>query len=252
MKFEKYPPCEFLKPYIKYFVCSETSVEQTYTISPDTSIVIGFQYVGGLSFYEKDEAIVLSNQGITGILDSFRIFKNVKNTGSVLIYFTEMGAYQFLQLPVNELFAQSISLEYLFKKSALDEVENRLFEASADTERIAVVEDFLINQFKEKEIDRLVQHAVQHIHNKNGMLRITDLAKELYTSQSPLEKKFRKIVGTTPKKYASIVRFKYVLEELSRTKNLTELGYAATFFDQSHFIKDFKKFTNETPNRFLK
>ena len=72
----------------------------------------------------------------------------------------------------------------------------------------------------------------------------------LFISQSPFEKRFRKVVGTSPKKFASIVRFNAVLNNLNTTKSLAQLCYENNFFDQAHFIKDFKQFTGETPENF--
>jgi len=58
------------------------------------------------------------------------------------------------------------------------------------------------------------------------------------------------VVGTTAKKFASIVRFNTVLDNLNETKTLTEICYEKNFFDQAHFIKDFKQFTGDTPENF--
>ena len=58
------------------------------------------------------------------------------------------------------------------------------------------------------------------------------------------------MVGTSPKKFASIIRFNAVLEDISTTKSLSEICYENHFFDQAHFIKDFKQFTGETPEKF--
>jgi AraC-like DNA-binding protein len=76
------------------------------------------------------------------------------------------------------------------------------------------------------------------------------VTERLFISQSPFEKRFRKLVGTTPKKVASIVRFNTVLDNLSNSKSLIDICYENNFFDQAHFIKDFKQFTGDTPENF--
>ena len=83
-----------------------------------------------------------------------------------------------------------------------------------------------------------------------GTIRIKELNEKLFISQSPFEKRFRKVVGTSAKKFASIVRFNSVLDNMNETKSLTEICYENNFFDQAHFIKDFKKFTGNTPENF--
>jgi AraC-like DNA-binding protein len=73
----------------------------------------------------------------------------------------------------------------------------------------------------------------------------------LCTSKSPLEKRFRKTVGASPKKFAVIVRFNALHNNHTDQKTLTELGLDAVFFDQTHFIHDFKAFTEETPDAYF-
>jgi AraC-like DNA-binding protein len=93
--------------------------------------------------------------------------------------------------------------------------------------------------------------ALALIHKSRGNIRIKELMEQLHTSQSPLEKRFRQAVGSLPKKFASIVRFKNILQQQSSISSLTELGYEAGFYDQAHFIKEFKIFTGDTPESFF-
>ena len=96
----------------------------------------------------------------------------------------------------------------------------------------------------------LIVEAVKLIYQTKGTIRIKELNQRLFISQSPFEKRFRKLVGTTPKKFSSIVRFNTILNSLTNTKSLTEICYENNFFDQAHFIKDFKQFTGDTPENF--
>jgi AraC-like DNA-binding protein len=96
----------------------------------------------------------------------------------------------------------------------------------------------------------LIIEAVKIIYQTKGTIRIKELNERLFISQSPFEKRFRKLVGATPKKFASIVRFNAVLDNLSNTKSLTDICYENNFFDQAHFIKDFKQYTGDTPENF--
>lgn len=250
MKFDIYIPSERLKPYIKQLVVSENTTESMYKVFPSTSLVIGFQYRGNLSTIINDSEKTLASAGITGLTDSFKIFKNSAEVGTVLVYFTEVGLAYFSSLPVNELFNQSVSLENLFDKNKIQETEEKLAAANSDQQRINLIEYFLQSQLKEIENDKLIVAAVRMIYESNGNIRIRELNDKLCISQSPFEKRFRKLVGTSPKKFASIVRFNNILSKIDQTKSLTEICFENNFFDQAHFIKDFKKFTGDTPENF--
>ena len=250
MKFDKYFPTEQLKPYIKYFVVSENAVENEYKVFPSSGMVIGFQYKGQLASIKENTVNKLTSAGITGITDSYKVFKNSADIGTILVYFTEIGFTHFASNPANELFNLSLSLEDIFEKNSIIEVEEKLAIANTDKLRIKIVEQFLVSQLKDIQTDKLIVEAVKLIYQSNGTIRIKELNEKLFISQSPFEKRFRKVVGTTAKKFASIVRFNAVLDNLNETKTLTEICYENNFFDQAHFIKDFKQFTGDTPENF--
>jgi AraC-like DNA-binding protein len=250
MKFDKYYPSERLKPYIKYFVVSENDVENEYKVFPSTGLVVGFQYKGQLNLIQGDAINTLSKAGITGISDSYKVFKNSANIGTVLIYFTETGFRHFASIPANELFNLSLSLDDVFGKAIVSQVEEKLATAISDRQRIDTIEQFLLEQHKDVQTDKLIMEAVKLIYESKGTIRIKELNEKLFISQSPFEKRFRKVVGTTPKKFASIIRFNSILDNLNPTKSLLEICYENDFFDPAHFNKAFKHFTGDSPENF--
>ncbi len=251
MKNLNFLPCDVLKPFIKSFVISETDQESTYRVLPDTGLVIGFQYRGQLHKIDNDKSVPLSHSGITGLTDHNRIFQNSAHTGTILVYFKEAGASQFFRQPLHEIFRESVSLDNFMVRSELLFLEEELAEAKTDHQRVSAVERFLIGRMNNEQPDKLVLAALALIHKSKGNIRISELIEQLHTSQSPLEKRFRRAVGTSPKKFASIVRLKNVVQQHTGKLSLTELGYEAGFYDQAHFIKEFKAFAGQTPEKFL-
>lgn len=250
MKFDKHFPTERLNRHIKYYVVSENEVESEYKVFPSSGLVIGFQYKGQLSSVNDNTLNKLAPAGISGITDSYKIFKNSADIGTILVYFTEIGFAHFASHPANELFNLSLSLDDIFNKTEISQVEEKLLTATTDKQRIKIVEQFFLSQLKDIQTDKLIVEAVKLIYQSNGTIRIKELNEKLFISQSPFEKRFRKVVGTTAKKFASIVRFNTVLDNLNGVKSLTEICYEYNFFDQAHFIKDFKQFTGDTPENF--
>ena len=250
MKFDKHFPTERLKPYIKYFVVAENALESEYKIFPSSGIVMGFQYKGQLATITDQTESKLNSAGITGISDRYKIFKNSADIGTVLVFFTEVGFMHFATHPANELFNLSLSLETIFDKGKVNEVQEKLSVAKTDKQRIKAVEQFLLTQLREIDTDKLIVEAVKIIYQSKGTIQIKELIEKLLISQSPFEKRFRRVMGTTAKKFASIVRFNSVIENISEPKTLTEICYQYHFFDQAHFIKDFRQYTGDTPENF--
>ena len=250
MKFDTIIPTDRLKPYIKKLVVSEHPAENIYKVFPSTGLVVGFQYRGQLNNINNNEEVKLAKAGITGISDRFKIFKNSADTGTILVYFSEIGFTYFTSSPANELFNESISLDNIFNRNQVIETEEKLALATNDKQRIHIVQQFLLGQLRDIKNDKLIVEAVKLIYESKGTVKISELNEKLFISQSPFEKRFRRLVGTTPKKFASIVRFNCVLDDLSRIKSLTDICYENNFFDQAHFIKDFKQYTGDTPETF--
>jgi AraC-like DNA-binding protein len=250
MRFDTYIPCDVLKAYIKSFAIHESENEQSYKVLPDTGLVIGFQFKGNLGYVENNKNIPLSISGITGLRDSFRVFQPSKNIGTVLVVFREGGAANFFKQPLHELFRESISLDNFILRSELLLIEEQLLEASTDSQRIQVVEKFFISQLTPIPQDKLVITALSMIHQAKGNIRVNELAERLNISISPLEKRFRKIVGASPKKFASIVRMKNTIQRYASVNSFTALEYELGFYDQAHFIKEFKTFTGVTPEKY--
>lgn len=248
---KQFIPCDELEPYIQSLMVSENERAQSYTVLPGTSLVMGFQYRGRLAYQQQDSAISLATAGITGILNSYRIFENTAHTGTVLVIFKEAGAASFFSEPLHELYNESLSLDNLVAREELAILEEQLSEAFSDDERARLVEKFLLARLQPRKTDLLVKAAIEQIHLTNGLIRMDGLAEKLYTSKSPLEKRFRQVVGTSPKKFATIIRMKSALITMQAPlamQNDRLLGY----YDQSHFIHDFKKFTGSIPEQYLK
>jgi hypothetical protein len=136
MKFDKYFPTDQLKDYIKYYVVSENEIESEYKVLPSPGLVIGFQYKGQLATIKNNKENKLTSAGITGIADSYNMFKNSADIGTVLVYFTEIGFTHFSSNPAYVLFNLNLSLDDIFDKSKVHEVQEKLAIASIDKHRI--------------------------------------------------------------------------------------------------------------------
>jgi transcriptional regulator GlxA family with amidase domain len=81
--------------------------------------------------------------------------------------------------------------------------------------------------------------------------RIEQLVRYIGLSQSALERRFRRIVGASPKKFASLVRVKTIQRLHAAGVDFTSIAHAAGYFDQSHFIHDFKRMTGLAPESYF-
>jgi transcriptional regulator GlxA family with amidase domain len=84
-------------------------------------------------------------------------------------------------------------------------------------------------------------------------LGVSQLADKLNIHRRNLERRFETAVGMSPKQLSRIVRLQSTLKLLEQKKysNLTSLAYESGYYDQAHFIKDFREFTGISPKSFF-
>jgi AraC-like DNA-binding protein len=249
---EQYLPNHLLQPYIKRFMIIESDQGLRNNILPDTSLVMAFRLKGTVSYTEEGINNNLPGAVITGIRKSARVIQYSQQATTLLVIFKEGGAAAFFKEPLHELSDISLSLDYLIQQQKIQDVEERLAEAHNNLHRIAIVERFLLSELKKPQHDGLVLNTIQRIQIAKGDIRIKDMLGELHISRDPFEKRFRRITGTSPKQFAVIIRLRNLIDHYASATSLTDAAYSAGYFDQAHFIKDFRSFTGQTPHEFFK
>ena len=118
--------------------------------------------------------------------------------------------------------------------------------------KIALLNNFFASVFSEVSVNTITDHAVK-ILQQSGLQSIRKVSDELGISERHLEIQFKKHVGISPKTYTLINRFKR-MEQLLHHKTAIkweQINFSHEYYDQSHFIKDFKRFTGHTPSHYL-
>jgi AraC-like DNA-binding protein len=249
MHIEQYIPVATLQPFIRSFMIIESEHAVQNQILPDTAVVMAFRLRG---------IVVENNEGILpaavmgGLRKTSRLLTYSGNTANLLIFFREDGAAAFFKEPMHELFGGAVPLDNFIRRQQLEEITEQLAAAGSNQACIDIIQRFLLKMVRQQaKPDLLIQEAVRSIRHAGGNLRIKELLHELHISQDAFEKRFRKTTGASPKQFASIVRLRGLIGRAD-TGTLTALAYEAGYFDQAHFIKDFKSFTGKTPGEFYR
>jgi AraC-like DNA-binding protein len=241
-------PLAALRPFIKRFEVIQSLTERIHTLLPDTSLVACFR-LDGVAI--QDGASILPAAVLSGLQDRARTLTHLAGSCVVLTVFTEAGAAAFLREPLDLLFNRTMPMDCLLRRSQLDDVREQLAEARDHARRKEILERLLLGQLRSEAPDPLATAAAARIKERHGAVRMEELARGACLSLSALERRFRKMVGASPRKFASIVRLRHVLGLRHVGGNLTEIAYQAGYCDQSHFIKDFRSFTGLAPRSFF-
>lgn len=245
---ERHIPVARLQPFIEDYLFIESESEMENRILPDTAIVLSVRYRGRISMQENNlPGVVLS-----GIRKSPKNIHYAGQSGNLLVRFTPGGAAAFFSEPMSEWTDQTVPATFLKSYSDIGRLPDRLAECGSQGERIARLEQVLIPRLINDQPDPLILFAIQKIRLAGGLLPIRQLTRELYISQDAFEKRFRQMVGSSPKHFSAIIRFRNAINTYSSTNSLTETALAAGYYDQAHFIKAFRSFTGEPPGQFFR
>lgn len=252
MKIEDFIPTESLQPFIKTFRIIESQMELANRVLPNTSLAIAFRFSGKNSYTTDTGESQLPQTTFSGLRKSARIINYTQNTSTLIVLFKECGATAFFKEPLHLLFEESIPLDCIINPSEIIIIEELLSTAQTNIQRVSVIEQFLTKRMNERKLDQLIAKAIEEINSAKGFLKIKELADHLHISHDAFEKRFRKIVGTTPKQFSSIVRMSSIIHHGKNNPTLLDILFEAGYYDQSHFNKDFKQFTGQTPTDFFK
>ncbi|WP_373230073.1 helix-turn-helix domain-containing protein [Cohnella sp.] len=94
----------------------------------------------------------------------------------------------------------------------------------------------------------IVDYCLTEMHRTSGGVSIRELAEGSGYSERYLRTMFKQSLGMSPKLYNRIIRFQRALDGIVRGgAPLTEVAIERGYFDQAHFMKDFKAFSQLTP-----
>ncbi len=242
-------PREPLRPFINRLLVVESTAAHPDAHLPDTGLVAAFSFRGDCQLYGGQRA---PRAAITGLWDAVRTHAHSRDHAVVIAGFTATGAAALLRQPLNEFANATTDLDTVLGRSAgVDRLNDQLAEAASHDERFGLVEDFLMARIKDARLDGLVAAAVALIERSQGVVRMESVARQVGLSQSALERRFRQQIGASPRRFTSLVRLRNVVRLAETGTDLTTISHATGYYDQSHFIKDFKRFTGQAPGSFF-
>lgn len=256
MDYKTFLPSPSLASFVKCFWTLESpshkSVERQ-KIVPDGCMEMIFHY-GDLfyQFVESERYIIQPRAFVFGQITKTLEIAPSGKTGIIAVRFFPEGFIPFGTIEIRDMDNRAVSLEELYGEKGLS-LQNEVF-ASATTEaRIKKIESFLLSRLTSMEgVNALAKYAVNLLLESKGQITINSLAEQLQINRRQLERKFSSLIGLSPKQLAKIIRLQSVLRVMTQKTftSLTSLAHEGGYFDQAHFIKDFKEITGYSPKQF--
>jgi AraC-like DNA-binding protein len=238
-EYVKFAPGSQLAPYIQFFYYFHSIAQKQERILP-------------LSYAEI--SISLSDQGPKayvlppGAGSYFIIPQSLHQV--IGICFQPWGIHKFLGIPTNQLENRKRAIQDVLPP--LQTAITQLLEGQTNVTTIVhLLRQFLISKIKPSP-HPFIADAIRFIHAHNGQAPLTDLYQRYGYSTRKLQLLFEESIGLSPKKYSRLKRFHYAVSQLPTAQGLTSLALDLGYYDQSHFIHEFKAFAGISPKNFLK
>jgi AraC-like DNA-binding protein len=255
-RFMPVTPHPLLSPYVAKMYVFESSGRlpelDKKLIVPNANFKLTLTYRNGIVARIGDKSFIQSENEIslTGLIDSPVNLDPQEDvqTGTIIIEFNPLGAYRLFRLSYAEVQNQIVGMTDLIGNSA-EELQSQLAEAGTLDLKLQLLQSFLIRRLERATPDPIYDYCINRISYSKGLISVSQLEKDTGYSSRWLHKKFLEHLGTGPKNLSEIIRFKQFYEAYSTGGTLQSLKdhIYQYYYDQSHFLKAFKRFTGSTP-----
>jgi AraC-like DNA-binding protein len=170
------------------------------------------------------------------------------------VSFKAGGSFPFLGVKAGELRDVDAPLEALWGRDAR-ELRARLIEARTPAAKFKTLEAYLLEK-ADRPLDNhpAVGYALSAFKRVPHGGTIAEVTDQVGLSARRFIELFEGYVGLTPKLFCRVHRFQHVLRRVHTAKDVSwaEIANDCGYFDQAHFIRDFKAFSGINPTTYLK
>ena len=194
----------------------------------------------------------LSGSIVVGAYSQFAVIDTAEQHSTMGAVFKPGGAFPFFKLPAGELQDTDVSLDVLWGAEA-GTLREGLLEAKTPEAKFGVFERALLRRIvKPLERHPAVRFAVDNFQRRphRAISQVTD---QIGLSERRFIQVFAEQVGLTPKLFCRVQRFQKVLRHIARSESIdwTQIALSCGYFDQAHFIHDFRAFSGINPSLYL-
>lgn len=253
------PQNDFLKSFIRCIYIIENSIQEkkfSFLIFPSVSTYLSVSM--GTTFSVKDNTITThfsDNQSLDSSiqlsLSKSYIYEYQGHTKEICILFKPLGVYsffdeQYLWNNLNSFIPSDTFQDFFAEILAWEDYKNI----------IAKLEEYFLTLYKPFK-HKYLQEVISILENIDDYQKVnlTEIAHKYQITRQTLHNQLKKYIGLSPSQFRQIWKFrKFIDSKLSDNTHakLTDIVYDIGFFDQSHLIKYFKKFSSLTPLDFFK
>ncbi len=256
MQYTKYSPSKLLQPYVEcYFVWKSDNLRYPLLIDspPSGYAAVVFNFAGAYKAISKNGQTQINSGsfviGQTLCNYQLEVSEHIDQIG---IVFKPTGVYKILDIPGFEIADCRYALADV--SASMANLEDQLMGSPLDQDRITLLDKTLAAKMIAKDLSvDCIDQAANYIVDQKGDVKISEVLEQTYMSRRKFERHFFKNVGLSPKYYARLRRYGFTCSLIAgkREADWSRILHNGGYYDQSHFIRDFKEFSGQSPTDYL-
>ena len=190
----------------------------------------------------------------SGIRQKYITIPSRRDSEMLIVNFHRGKAYPFVKFPMNELTDLVVDAELVLPVQ-IRGIRHALQDIRAVDKKFRYLETQLLDLFQNTlHNNPLVDFAANLITRSPNATSIAVVSRKTGYSQKHLIRLFKQHIGLTPKSFLKVLRFQKAIQDIEKKKCIqwSDIAYDCGYYDQTHFIEDFKKFSGFTPGQYLR
>jgi AraC-like DNA-binding protein len=183
------------------------------------------------------------------------VIKTSQQERVIGIQFRPGGSFPFLAMPASEVANGTYALDDLWPGQAAS-IRDALMSASSVNAMFSILERALLSRLRRAAVlHPAVAFAVGRLARSGYGVQVGDVADRVGLSSRRFIQLFREQTGLAPKAFQRVRRFQRVLQSLRDNprpeESMAALATGCGYYDQAHFIHDFRRFSGMTPGEYI-
>ena len=189
---------------------------------------------------------------VLGARDENLLIDTASQVALIGIHFRPGGAFAFLGRPADELHNEHVSIDTIWGRCAID-LHEQLLAADSPDAMFDLLTSFLTTRLATPHQHPVVDLALKAFLGDPRSQKVSTVAEQIGVSRKYFGQLFRAATGLTPKVFHRVQRFQQIVQMLEAEDEIewADVALRCGYFDQAHFVHDFKAFSGLSPTVYL-
>ncbi|CAL1520865.1 helix-turn-helix domain-containing protein [Chitinophaga sp. MM2321] len=218
-------------------------------------LIFNIRPLDDINFVKKETVDLKHKVYFVGqAISSSTLVSSSLNVDLIAVNFTPTGVFRLTGIDLDSFTDQIVDAETIFG-TEINQLHEQLIAAKDQSTALRLIDNYLYLKAakRKKENKSHILESVSILKNNAAGISVKMLQKATNTSPSTLERSFKSEIGMTPKMYQRLLRFNQARQYIDENHctDWWEIVVLFAFYDQSHFISEFRFFAGQTPMQYL-